>query len=859
MASSTAWSSRGSEWHRWDPHIHAPGTSQEDHFGGDWEGYLTRIEKSSPAIRALGITDYLCINTYKQVRQLKAQKRLNNVQLIFPNVEMRLDLKTARNSGINIHLLFSPDAPDHESHIERVLAQLTFEYKGTKHPCSRAGLIAFGREFNPGQIDEGGAFREGVAHFRVSLDNLRRVFRDDLWTRKNCLVAVASSKGDGTSGLQDDGGFAAVREEIERFAHIIFSGNEGDRAFWLGCKPGKDRETIERTYGSIKPCIHGSDAHDLSRIGTPDLGRLCWIKGDLSFETLRQIIIEPEERVFIGPQLPGECADSVTITSVTPIGMPWLQNPEVPFNRGLVSIIGARGSGKTALADMIAAGAQAIKADAGESSFLMRAISPTNLIGDAEVEETWADGEKTKAPFWPLESFDEVSPAVRYLSQQFVDKLCSSSGLAVELKREIERVIFDQIETTDRFETDCFADLADLLLDPVRRRREQQSEAIASLSKRIADEMRLRDQLPALRTEHKNLTDKIAKARADLAKLIPKEMEQHAKVLVELDQICSLVESQIETSRRRLKSLGSLRAECVFINEEETERRLEKLQEDFEESNFTPAQWLKFRLKFSGDVEAVIREAEQETTKRIAFLTIGDPAKPFDKKTTPRTEWPLSALKQDRDEAKKKVGIDAVQQRKYEALKNWIHTNELAVKKTDANIKKAEGSAERLKELLNSRRQAYRAIFEAFAEEEGILQQLYSPIHQQLQDAEGALSKLRFGVRRTVAFEAWVSAGESLFDLRKETAFRGHGSLAALAMESLLPPWQSGAPEAVAEAMHSFLAQHADTIVAAMPSSIEPDEKAEWMRSVGEWLYDAKHITKRMIQLQYQINGGGCA
>ena len=45
---------RGSLWHRWDPHLHAPGTLFNDQFRGEWEAYLTRIEQSEPRIEGLG-------------------------------------------------------------------------------------------------------------------------------------------------------------------------------------------------------------------------------------------------------------------------------------------------------------------------------------------------------------------------------------------------------------------------------------------------------------------------------------------------------------------------------------------------------------------------------------------------------------------------------------------------------------------------------------------------------------------------------------------------------------------------------------------------------------------------------------
>jgi len=37
---------RGSEWRRWEPHIHAPGTVLNNQFGGrdPWGAYLSALE-----------------------------------------------------------------------------------------------------------------------------------------------------------------------------------------------------------------------------------------------------------------------------------------------------------------------------------------------------------------------------------------------------------------------------------------------------------------------------------------------------------------------------------------------------------------------------------------------------------------------------------------------------------------------------------------------------------------------------------------------------------------------------------------------------------------------------------------------
>lgn len=47
---------RGSEWHRWEPHIHAPGTILNNQFGAadPWNVYLTSLEGLTPKVEVVG-------------------------------------------------------------------------------------------------------------------------------------------------------------------------------------------------------------------------------------------------------------------------------------------------------------------------------------------------------------------------------------------------------------------------------------------------------------------------------------------------------------------------------------------------------------------------------------------------------------------------------------------------------------------------------------------------------------------------------------------------------------------------------------------------------------------------------------
>ena len=62
--------SRGSEWRKWDLHLHTPGTAINDQFKlensktteGLWREYCERINDSG--VSAVGITDYGSVDNY---------------------------------------------------------------------------------------------------------------------------------------------------------------------------------------------------------------------------------------------------------------------------------------------------------------------------------------------------------------------------------------------------------------------------------------------------------------------------------------------------------------------------------------------------------------------------------------------------------------------------------------------------------------------------------------------------------------------------------------------------------------------------------------------------------------------------
>ena len=842
----------GSQWRRWNPHLHAPGTLFNDQFAGDWEGYLNAIEIAVPTVEVLGVTDYFSIGCYKAVRAKQQSGRLPKVKLLFPNVEMRLNLETEKKRAINLHLLFSPDDAEHESHIERVLSELTFEYKQRKYHCTSNDLMMLGRAHNPTATSDDAARSEGANQFKVTLDQLRELFRGDAWIVRNCIVAVAASNHDGTAGLQNDASFAALRREVERFAQVIFASTPSTREFWIGKNASCDLQRLEAEYGGKKPCLHGCDAHSVSKTCMPDEARHCWIKGDPTFESLRQALLEPEERVWVGLAAPDRHDASMCIAKTTTRKTPWLLNGDIAGMAlmglgGLVAIIGSRGSGKTALADIIAIGANVMSPLDLESSFLSRASHPIDYLGQAEVELRWGDGTTELRRLRPEEHGGDRQDAesVRYLSQQFVEQLCSAEGLAVELRHEIERVIFEATNPTERLDADSFEQLAEIYLNPIRRQRQVTQEAIANTSTQVNIEDALHNRLTSIKKDREERQKRIDKTKNDMKALMPKGKEERAKRLADLEAAIVTATTVTDKERRVLVRVGNLMQEVERVRKTLAPQQLTKLINDYQEVGLSQTQWQDFGLVFKGDVDAILGQRKAAISERLKHLTEGVPGKPVDIAKDPLSIWPLSTLLAERDKVKNEVGIDTAKQKRYGELQRVLENDERLLQRSAAELTNAEGAAARKKSHIERRRTLYVEAFQSYLDEQSELERLYAPLQRALVEGSGSLSRLRFAVSREINVKAWIEMGENLLDLRKDSKLRGHGALRKEAERLLLGAWKSGTAEEVGAAMQTFIHEMVEEIKNSIPSTVTPEETPEWMQKVATWLYSTDHIDMR--------------
>jgi putative AbiEii toxin of type IV toxin-antitoxin system len=846
----------GSHWRRWNPHLHAPGTLLNDQFAGDWNGYLAAIETAAPVVEVLGVTDYFSIGCYKAVRVRQRDGRLPNVRLLFPNVEMRLNLETEKKRGVNLHLLFSPDNSDHESQIERVMAELTFEYKGRKYRCTDGDLLLLGRAHNAAATNDDAARKEGANQFKATLDQLREMFRGDAWIARNCIVAVAASNHDGTAGLQKDSSFDALRREVERFAQVIFAATPSTRDFWLGKNANCDPKRLDAEYGGKKPCLHGCDAHSVAKTCAPDETRHCWIKGDPTFESLRQALLEPEERVWVGAAAPDRHDASMCIAKVQTRNTPWLINGEIALNPGLVAIIGSRGSGKTALADIIAIGANVTSPLDLESSFLSRASRPLNHLGEAEVELNWGDGTSVTRTLLP-EEFDGESRSgegVRYLSQQFVEQLCSAEGLADELRHEIERVIFEATNATERFDADSFEQLAEIHLNPILRQRQVAKDAIENTSAEINAEDALHNRLAAIKKDRDDRQKRIDKTKADMKELLPKGKEERTKRLAELEAAFATATTAIDKQKRVLVRVQDLEKEVVQIRKTLALQQLTALRNNYQDAGLSDAQWQEFGMVFKGDVDTILAQRKKAIAQQINQMTESVPGVTVDTVNDPPSTWPYNTLLAERNKVKNEVGIDAQKQKRYGELQRALEIDERHLQRLTADLTNAEGAAGRRKSHIERRRGLYVEVFQSYLDERQVLERLYGPLQRALVEASGSLNRLRFAVSREITLKAWIEKGEKLLDLRKESKLRGHGALEKEAERLLMAAWKAGTAEEVGAAMQTFIQELLNEFKKSRPPNITEARTPEWMQQIASWLYNTDHI-----EMRYSVTYDGVA
>lgn len=831
---------RGSEWRRWDLHVHTPESRLGSPFSGlTWEQYVTEIESAAVAskISVIGITDYMTVDGYERlVAEMKANGRLNTVDLLIPNIEFRMMPQTADGKALNIHLLIDPTEADHIDKVKRALSNLKLSYDGQPYGCCREELIAFGRAQDSSLTDANEAYTLGLRQFKPDRTTIKQWLDNERWLRSNSLIGIANGK-DGISGLPLDG-FSAIRDEILKWTHFVFSGNPRDREHYLGLKASTPKEEVIRQYRSLKPCIHGSDAHAIETLFKPDNDRFCWLKCDPTFHGLRQILWEPEDRVHIGtlPPQPTDHSQQIRRLSLSN-SSGWFAIDSIELNSGLVAVIGEKGSGKTAVADLSSFASGYPMDTKSLSSFIRK--GSLHLSG-TKIELEWGGGDKTEGILTgsPLIS---TRPRVRYLSQDFVERLCSSDHEGTELQNAIEDVVFAKLDEIQKEGYSSFSEL--------RKAR----EAASNIQKEA-----LRGELATLHKEVDRLQEAIdqrgskvqAKAELEaqveeLRKQLPEATQSvDKKILEELDRQQALLKDLEEkiTFRSRRRRIIEGAKESYSAIKKNTDQEVAKVVKQLREADIAESIAMKMPPTWASDVDELLQKEVEKLEAEIVALKGSEDASP----TTPTS---IFSVQIEIERLKELVAKDEVSRKRLLDLQKQIADRIANAERLAKEIQNLDERVTKTLEKQKAKQVAlYLDVFKALSADEAGLKELYNP----MQDAIDQLGEeMQFSV--TVGYQidtkAWLDQSARFFDGRRSGAEAKRQEIERIVETRLAPAWKSGDLEHIKTALEEFLAA---VDIPAFPRQFGTSKLTRV--ELLDWIFSVDHI-----ELSYKIHYSGTA
>lgn len=402
---------RGSEWRKWDLHVHTASSFDYKYKSNNADELLVEAWKSH-GVEAVAITDHFLIDA----------QRINNLRelvkgeiTIFPGVELRTD-----KGGTNIHVILIFDEKISVDKLSQDFEAIMLRQKAKPSEYTNTTIY-----WDYEDIKEFAKMHEGLIsiHAGKKSNGLDKMITNSL----DVNMAIKSEYAETIDIFE-----GSKKQDIEDYRKHVF-------------------KCIDE-----RPVIICSDNHDPRAY---DITEYLWIKAERSFNGLKQAIIHPRERVYIGEEPPkiasfrknpekyiskfkvSKREDAVNSDN-------WFDF-EIGLNTGLTTVIGNKGSGKSAFADLI--GYMGKSENEQHFSFLSKnrfAKEDKKFNFDYEGKITWCDGEVHKSE--NFSTLDDLRgfPVVRYLPQRYIEETCNS--LDKKFQNEIDNVIFSYVDIDKR-------------------------------------------------------------------------------------------------------------------------------------------------------------------------------------------------------------------------------------------------------------------------------------------------------------------------------------------------------------------------------------------------------------------------
>ena len=400
---------RGSEWRRWDLHVHTASSYDADYKGNDSDELLCNALVEND-IAAVAITDHFMID-FERITRLR--ELAPNITF-FPGVELRTD-KGSQN--LHVILIFS-------------------EKKDVK---------TLSEDFNSIML------RQKAKAFE-SYERIHWLFEDIISFAREQKALITIHAGKKTNGIDKEITNAlpvheAIKEDIALCIDFFEVGKYGDI-----------NDYYKHVFKCVdeKPLIMCSDCHDPRNYAYKEK---LWIKANPTFEGLLQCIYQPKERVFVGtipPALDRERKNGRS--NIAKISAKRVPNPnntiynwldfDLELNSGLVAIIGNKGSGKSALSDIL--GHLCKCSTMPSASFLNKnrfRKPPKNYADDYEATIFWGDLHQESLNLSECK-YETTIENAQYLPQKYIEDVCNDIDNIFQ--DEVDKVIFSYVDKTER-------------------------------------------------------------------------------------------------------------------------------------------------------------------------------------------------------------------------------------------------------------------------------------------------------------------------------------------------------------------------------------------------------------------------
>lgn len=651
----------GSTWRKWDLQVHTPFSSLNNGFGSDWDTYVIALFKSAIEndIYAIGITDYFTIEGYKKLKEdylgnsskmksLFSEDEIDKINkiLILPNIEFRLEIlvtdKNNKTSRVNFHVIFSEEVPIYQIE-ENFLHDLDFVKDGQPQNSDQKRKLKINNIIELGTTlkRQHPKFTEsplvvGMSNASVNSSQICEVLTKDIFKDKYILAVPCDED---LSRINWDSQGHNIRKVLIQKSDCLFTSNPKSIEWGLGLKSNDTQEYINE-FKSIKPCIWGSDAHTYTELFKKNKDRFLWIKSDLCFDGLKQIIHEPK-RVFIGDEPdskryvdlnPSLFIENLSISKISdlPSGEAWFENLNLKLNPGLVAIIGNKGSGKSAIADII--GLCGNTKNTNYFSFLTDKrfnMPPEKKSQFFEAEIIWRD--KTKAKLNLSEkphSFDNEK--IKYLPQSFLEKLCLGETEKDLFENELRKIIFSRLPNEKKLGKNSLNEIINFKTEIYSQRIEQTKSELNLLNKKIIELeeqcqqeyiQKVNEEIYAANNKLKALNDKepiepdSSKNRNDVKTLsITSELEYNRDLLDNIDLLISTCERETEEISIELQEITNSIDFFKSLKSQITKSLASQV-------NFLDAYSINIDSVFTYKIDvSILEETYDERTKRLNHL-----------------------------------------------------------------------------------------------------------------------------------------------------------------------------------------------------------------------------------------------